>query len=377
MKQIYTSILTILVVIIFSQSAQSQIRISVPKIPKIPKVERETSTGNVPNPSNSSGAEAPNGQSWFSALAKFRRGWDPNRAVSDDRAVYISPYLACYAKKHGLDEGKVGSYFRQYDPTKPYGRDKILKEELSKLAELEREFKSMFPARPNNGKSIDDNPAIWDDILTNREQYYQCAVAELPSEGNCDRMSDGDRARLASHTDNVKELLNQVTNFTKDRGWYSSEQYEEFFMASISPKRRVEMQNSDKYGSFFKCFEPMLDKIKDEAKRTLPTYTLWSFNNKSPADERVMRSAINDLNNATVFKIGLGSPAWTLQKNVLGIPEKRFKQGAIWVKYPNVDHGYCQILWVNVIQEYAGGGTWGQSYGYFARNEPAGCPAGK
>lgn len=354
--------------------SMSDAQIRLPSPPKIPGIDKPK-----PPPSNSGNpsGEAPNGESWFSALARFRRGYDPSRSMSEDRAKFISPYLACYAKKHGLDQNKVGSYYRSFDGVSQYEIKNVLKNELPELAKLENEFKKMFPSRPNNGKSIDDNPAIWDDIFTNREAYYQCAVADMPEAGNCDQLSSIDKVRMESHMEHLNELLEQVKTFTVSRGWYSGQQHEDYFMAAISPKRRAEMQKSTKYGPFFKCFEPLLDEIQTETKKTLPNYTLSAYNTRSPADERILRSAINDLNSATVFKIGLGSAVWNIQKNALGIPEKRYKHGAIWVKYPNVDHGFCQILWINVIQDYAGGGTYGQSYGYFTRNEPAGCPAGK
>lgn len=370
---------TVFISFIFSAiGVDAQIRINLPKVPKIPKIEKDRP--NVSNPVNNNPTnnnDAPNGESWFSALSRFRRNYDPSLAVSPDRAFYIAPYLSCYAQKHGLDEGNVGYFNRQYDRTSEYDRGKLFKQELSKLAELEREFKKMFPSSPNNGKSIDDNPAIWNDILTNREEYYQCAVAELPSPDNCDQMSAIDKARTQLEIDDLKKLLAQVSTFTKDRGWYSGEQYEDYLLAAISPKKRAEMRDNANGGRFFKCYEPLLDQIKAEAAKTLPNYTLWSYNVRNPADERVLRSAITDLSSAKVYKIGLGSATWTIQKNSIDIPEKRYKHGAIWVKYPTADSGYCQILWINLIQEYTGGGTWGRSYGYFTRNEPAGCPAGK
>jgi hypothetical protein len=44
-------------------------------------------------------------------------------------------------------------------------------------------------------------------------------------------------------------------------------------------------------------------------------------------------------------------------------------------QYPKADDGFCRILSVNLKQDYAGGGTYGASYGYLVEEEFAGCPA--
>ena len=36
--------------------------------------------------------------------------------------------------------------------------------------------------------------------------------------------------------------------------------------------------------------------------------------------------------------------------------------------------GEFEIVYVNVVQEYTGGGTYGPSKGRFIKSEPAGCP---
>jgi hypothetical protein len=49
----------------------------------------------------------------------------------------------------------------------------------------------------------------------------------------------------------------------------------------------------------------------------------------------------------------------------------------VWARSTLNDHPYCRIYWINIIQDYAGGGTYGASYAYFVNDELAGCPAGK
>jgi hypothetical protein len=49
----------------------------------------------------------------------------------------------------------------------------------------------------------------------------------------------------------------------------------------------------------------------------------------------------------------------------------------VWARYPSRDDGFCRLIFVNIVQDYAGGGTYGDSYGNFIKSEYAGCPAGK
>jgi hypothetical protein len=44
------------------------------------------------------------------------------------------------------------------------------------------------------------------------------------------------------------------------------------------------------------------------------------------------------------------------------------------VKGAQFDDGYCRIAYVNIIQDYSGGGSYGESRPNYIRAEPAGCP---
>ena len=177
------------------------------------------------------------------------------------------------------------------------------------------------------------------------------------------------------YKDSFNELLKDVRAFGPDRD-FTTAQNDEYLLAALSPNNRKVL--AKKLGEWYPCLSGILDNIATEARPKLPQVNLASSNNvRSPVDERIMRTAVSDLSAAMVFKIGLEAPGWIITKNDLGIPETRFKRGAIWVKYPTADTGFCQILWINVVQDYAGGGTWGSSYANFVRNQIAGCPAGK
>lgn len=376
MNKLSGIIAMVMAALILNSTTMAQFTIPRPKIPKISIEKPKPRTNSSQN--TASAEDGPNGKSWFSAIAEFNQGYDPNWSISEPRAKYIVPYLQCYASKHGLELRNVDNGgVNRFNSENPYDIGEILKSELPKLAELERVFKSQFPDRPNTGKGYSENPAIWDEIFTDRESYYKCAVGELADPNDCDRMSTIDKARVAVHTDDMKELLDQVKTFTPSRGWYSGSFGRSYLSSAISPSQRKQFIQD--MGRFSGCVSGLLDEIAANAKQTLPLYKMTGYNVRNPAEERMIRGNISDLDQATVFKVGLSLAIWTIQKSGLGIPEKRFKHGAIWLKYPIsvTDDGFCRILYVNITQDYAGGGTYGQSYPYFVKSEPAGCPTGK
>lgn len=357
-------------------TANAQWPTSVPKIPRINK-ERPKAP-NTPDPNINSN----NKDRYYDALRSFRFVDRPDTVVQYDRAELISSYLECYAKKHNYIYRNHLGYIavRQFNQnTNDYGAEmkQTLLSELPKLAELEKEFKKKFPTIPNTGTdNLDENPAIWGEILANREEYYKCAISSLPDQNDCNNLSTIDKVRLDSFKEDIDGTLQDQRSFTKGRDWYVrtlNDSRNEYLWYAISPSWRSRL--NERFGPLTPCISGYIDEIAAEAKRSLPMYHPVGFNIRNPAEEEILRSAVNDIAQATVFKIGLGSRTWQIQKNSLGIPENRYKYGVIWAKYPNYDDGYCRIMFVNLIQDYAGGGTYGSSYGLLVRSEPAGCPA--
>lgn len=201
-------------------------------------------------------------------------------------------------------------------------------------------------------------------------------LAADPSD--CSQLSTIDKARVGVFTENMQETLDQANSFTAGRGWYVkdfNDRRNEYLWAAISPDERKKFL--DGKGHLGACLSGLLDQIAAAAKKTLPLYRPIGYEVRSPSEERLMKAQVNDLAQATVLKIGLLSATWNIQKNSIGIPERRFKHGMIWAKYPQTISldGYCRIIYVNIIQEYSGGGTWNSSFAQFIKSEPAGCGA--
>jgi hypothetical protein len=89
----------------------------------------------------------------------------------------------------------------------------------------------------------------------------------------------------------------------------------------------------------------------------------------------MMKAALENSATLKIHKIGLYHGTWQIDKNNLGIPNARYKQGYIWVRDTADDHPYCHLYQVNIIQNYAGGGTYAASSARFIGDTLFGCPS--
>lgn len=166
------------------------------------------------------------------------------------------------------------------------------------------------------------------------------------------------------------------------RGYYVSELNDRkniHLESALSPSKREEWFTDAKLDAAkIGCMNTMLDDLASVARKTLPTYTGPSgYTFGTPAEKKVLLSAIGDIVGVTILKVGLNEANWLIAKDDYNFPTARYKHGVIWTKYAKADDGFCRILLVNLKQDYAGGGTYGASYGYYISRSFAGCPAGK
>jgi hypothetical protein len=55
-----------------------------------------------------------------------------------------------------------------------------------------------------------------------------------------------------------------------------------------------------------------------------------------------------------VKKSGLQHKEWQVVKTPLGNPDHRYKDGTLWVRNPNDDHSYCQVIYFRIKEVYNG-----------------------
>lgn len=322
------------------------------------------------------GVEHPNHTYWYNAnsLYPFFDRWEFAMISNSKQASYLDPYLECYAKKHNLELIKVtGNAFHPPSYNNAREMKQGLQTELPKLAELESLLKSKFPARPNTFLNYRDNPGIWEEITSNRDQYLQCAVGAKES------LRVSESVWLRAHMDDIAEKQKQVEAFDPNTKRYlvSASTYD-YLLFAVSPRARDEWLKGANAEEFKPNLDPVLDALAAAAAKKLPIYiphaSLFAFHN--PLEERMMKGEMGSLAALKIHQLGLADSAWQISKNEIGIPTARFKRGYAWVRVPTEDHPYCRLYEVNIIQDYAGGGTYAASYAKFLGNTLFGCPAG-
>ena len=229
--------------------------------------------------------------------------------------------------------------------------------------------------KKDKAATTSNKPTGSQEVAATSTEQQNSSAAAAPKGGNeCSSMPSIDKARIEHFSENIKTTITQAREYPVGRNWFVrdfNDSRNEYLWAAISPSKKKEFSN--RLGNLYPCVEPLIDELSAIAKTNLPTFKPTGFTLRNAAEEALMRGQVNDLSKAKVMKIGLGSTTWNIEKNAIGIPTRRYKHGLIWANYPGYDDGYCRIIWVNILQDYAGGGTWGSSYGMFIKSEPAGC----
>jgi hypothetical protein len=155
----------------------------------------------------------------------------------------------------------------------------------------------------------------------------------------------------------------------------------EWLLIAVSPKaRQVWLKKDKEFADWSKSrpdnkVDAALAALAASGANKIPTYKPdpknIAFHNS--AEEKMMQSKLENFATLKIIKTGLTHSTWQIEKNDLGIPTDRYKWGIVWARDTSDDHPYCHIYHVNVIQDYAGGGTYGATYANFVSDELAGC----
>lgn len=284
----------------------------------------------------------------------------------------IDAYLPCYARKHGREQERVtGNGFNPSYTVDISSLKTDLEANQGKLAEISARVKRLAN-RPDTFLPYDKNPAIWDDIATNRAEYLRCALGERQE-------SDvKDSPWLRAHRDGIAKVLKQVNDYDPAT-MNSMGSGSEYALYAVSPRERAKWLKDKNALAFAEEIDKLLKPLADALAKKLPTYkprtSIYSVRNAG--EEALMMRVLTVPSRYTVFSIGLAHSAWQIDKGVLGIPQARYKNGLIYLRDKQADHPYCYATYVNVIQDYAGGGTYASSRAEIRLDELAACPAGK
>jgi hypothetical protein len=153
---------------------------------------------------------------------------------------------------------------------------------------------------------------------------------------------------------------------------------DDYISLALSKKERNDWVQSKKLAPDAKL-DAALDGLKDLLYKRLPEYTInpRSFNNRNAAEEKLVLAEMSDVPGLKVYKIGFNQANWLIETNNLGIPKARYKHGLVYGRRPDSEDPFCRVWYVNVVQPYSGGGTYGATEARYIEKEYIACPAGQ
>lgn len=200
--------------------------------------------------------------------------------------------------------------------------------------------------------------------------------------GGCDQYS----FVIGVFVDDIKKKQQEAAEYTgpQDKIYYVAETQDDYIRLAVSQSARSKWfadKKMNDYRADKPCnkVDPALDELAVTVAKTIPLYVpeAGKYAVHNAAEEALMKSKVSDIADLKVFKIGLASANWNIGKDDYNFPINRYKYGMIYAKPLKSDDRYCRMIFVNVIQDYSGGGTYGSTYGRFIKSEIAGCPAGQ
>lgn len=200
--------------------------------------------------------------------------------------------------------------------------------------------------------------------------------------GGCDQYS----FVIGVFVDDIKKKQEEASSYTgpQDKIYYVAETQDDYIKLAVSKSRRDKWFEDKKMTDYRRdtaCnkVDPALDELAAAVAKTIHLYVpeAGKFGVRNAAEEAQMKSKVTDMADLKLLKIGLASANWNIGKDDYNFPINRYKYGMIYVKPLKADDPYCRMIFVNVIQDYAGGGTYGATYARFIKSEVAGCPAGQ
>ena len=189
-------------------------------------------------------------------------------------------------------------------------------------------------------------------------------------------------ARLSLFLDEITKARKDVDDYTpEDKLYLVGTTSSEWMWRALSPKERGEW--AEKWKSVMtpavqKKFDDEFTALSASAANKLPAYksNISKFSFHNAAEEKMMKGVLTKIADDKIFSSGLKEAGWLIDKDDYGLPTARYKHGVIYLRDTKSDHPYCYASFINIKQDYAGGGTYAASYATFIEDEMVGCPTG-
>lgn len=166
------------------------------------------------------------------------------------------------------------------------------------------------------------------------------------------------------------------------RQYFVRSTHQKWLLFALSQKAREAFAVEKKFNDWRKAnpgnkFDTALDTLAAAAIKKLPLYIPHNnnFAVKEASSENLMKGKLKNAATAKIIKIGMFHANWQIEKNDIGIPKSRYREGYIWAKDSADDHNFCHLYGFVIQQDYSGGGTYGTTYAYLNTDTLFGCPA--
>ncbi len=123
--------------------------------------------------------------------------------------------------------------------------------------------------------------------------------------------------------------------------------------------------------------DPALDALAAAVAKKMGKITPNAdyFKFRDPAAEKMMMTVFKNSPTIKVYKIGVETAGWQIQKDDSGLPSYRYKDANVYFRDTADDQPYCHLSNARIKQDYSGGGTYNsQLYRSSAQDTMMGCP---
>lgn len=293
---------------------------------------------------------------------------------------YVKHYVECFSKKHNISMNVLKGYLAEW-PKYFLADQKEINVHVAQLEELNKAVAAFNFNFPNTYLMFENNPFLIQDIATNRADYIKCLVSASGA-----GMLEKTLNFLLSEINNAKATVDAFDGSNK---FYDGSL--DWVWRAVSAKERKAFFDMRKDFKDFETFattsgqdpkmpynkiNTALDALNSSVATKLPGLKMddWLFKYHDAAAEAKMKAFLKTPATLKVYKIGISDATWLIETNNLGIPKYKYKRGQMFVRNSADDHPYCKGLFFVIQQDYAGGGTYGESRIVTYHEELYGCP---
>jgi hypothetical protein len=170
--------------------------------------------------------------------------------------------------------------------------------------------------------------------------------------------SPNDPRAILVYQTQIQELKKSASMFTGgNEGLYKNTFSAEWAYRAVSDLERKEF--FDKVGASMspelqKQLVADLDGLKPVLTPKIPLFkpNSSSFQYKNSELENLMKNRLTQ--NVSIQQSGVSSADWTTVNKPNGLPDYRFKDGALVIKDGKADHPFCEVLYFRFNQKYNG-----------------------